>query len=318
MNGYGFFKSLGSFLKKIIKPLLAIVAAISLQFYILPALAGAGPVGFVGFGAFAASEPITAAVISGISAGTANVISTGRPKAFLSGFGQGVLTFGIGKAFPVLPCECSTSVKAARFAERTIAHAVVGGAFAEVNGDRFTSGFLAAGFTNAVSAFAPKLGVDLHDPVQGTAFSAVSGGVSSILGGGKFADGLVTGAYVYLLNHLASQPRSEFGYRACVIGLLNCEKYAERLYDLGYEADAFQLRQNCFIRFNECVYTQDLVQSNPKVEGGITVFPPLPKGDESKAGVVIHRRGRPAIYKPPVGDPLDGIPRTPANDNKKG
>jgi hypothetical protein len=182
MNGYGFFKKLGQFFKKFWKPLLAIAAAFALQFYIAPGLIS----GEVGFGAFQALNLPTQAAISGVSAGTASVISTGKPKAFLAGFGQGVLTFGVGSAF-----NCTACVG------KAVAHGVVGGAFAEVHGGSFKSGFLSAGFTSAAGA------LDLGSSWTNLVKSAVIGGAGSELGGGKFADGAVTGAFVYVLNDLS-------------------------------------------------------------------------------------------------------------------
>jgi hypothetical protein len=186
MNGYGFFKSIGKFFKKFWKPLLAIVAAFALQFYIGPGLL----TGEVGLGAFQGLSTASQVIISGISAGTANVISTGKASAFLTGFAQGALTFGIGSAF-----EGAKGVAA--FAGKAVAHGVVGGAFAEINGGKFLSGFLAAGFTSA----AGKL--DLGSTPANLIKSAVVGGAGSVLGGGKFANGAVTGAFTYLLNDLS-------------------------------------------------------------------------------------------------------------------
>jgi hypothetical protein len=40
--------------------------------------------------------------------------------------------------------------------------------------------------------------------------SSVIGGTAEALGGGKFANGAVTGAYVMMLNHLGEQYRSFF------------------------------------------------------------------------------------------------------------
>ena len=39
--------------------------------------------------------------------------------------------------------------------------------------------------------------------LQKIAISAAIGGTAEALGGGKFANGAVTGAYVYLLNHMS-------------------------------------------------------------------------------------------------------------------
>jgi hypothetical protein len=43
------------------------------------------------------------------------------------------------------------------------------------------------------------------DPVEGTIKSAIAGGIGSVLGGGKFANGAQTGAFSYLYNELMHQ-----------------------------------------------------------------------------------------------------------------
>jgi hypothetical protein len=52
---------------------------------------------------------------------------------------------------------------------------------------------------------ASKWGV-FQTTVGGTVSAAVVGGTASVLGGGKFANGAVTGAYTMLFNHLALHP----------------------------------------------------------------------------------------------------------------
>jgi len=191
-SGYFFkklFRAIGKFVKKFWKPLLAIAAAFTLQFYALPALAGAGT-GIGAFGSLVATQPLTAAVISGVSAGVGNVILTGKPKAFLTGFGQGVATFGVGSAF-------QGAKGAGAVIGKAVFHGVVGGGFAEARGGRFGSGFLAAGFSSAAG------NVDFGSVSANLVKSAVVGGSGSVLGGGKFANGAVTGAFVYVLNDLS-------------------------------------------------------------------------------------------------------------------
>jgi RHS repeat-associated protein len=203
MNGYGFFKSLGSFFKKIWKPLLAILVAVILQRYeLIPkflALLGT-PAKLI--------QPLA----SGISSGVTNVIATGKPKAFLSGFGQGLAVYGVGHGlfggvgenargfFGVTAYE-SSQFGSAAYVGKAVAHGVVGGAFSAIRGGSFKSGFLAAGFSSAVAPFGPD---PLTQLWKGAAFSAAAGGVGSVLGGGKFADGAVTGAFTYLYNEAAS------------------------------------------------------------------------------------------------------------------
>jgi len=192
-NGYGFFKSLGHFFKKLLKPLLAIVVAIAIIHF--------GPLAF-GFdagtsligGGLSFAE---GAVISGVSGGISNVVLTGKIKSFLTGFGQGFATFGVGHG---LFKGVDTGFGKAGYFGKSVAHGVVGGAFSEIRGGSFKSGFLAAGFSSAVAPLAPSGSV-----WAGAAFSAAAGGVGSVFGGGKFADGAVTAAFTYLFNAAATR-----------------------------------------------------------------------------------------------------------------
>ncbi len=183
MNGYGFFKKLGRFFKKIFKPLLAIAIALTLQFELLPIIYS-GPL----FG----SQFLTGAVTAGISGGVSNVVLTGKPKSFLTGFGQSFATFGVGHG---IFAKANVAFGKPGYFGKAIAHGVVGGAFAEVRGGSFKSGFLAAGFSSAAAPLGPQGSL-----WKGAAFHAAVGGAGSVLGGGKFADGAVTGAFTYLFN----------------------------------------------------------------------------------------------------------------------
>jgi RHS repeat-associated protein len=92
---------------------------------------------------------------------------------------------------------------AADYFENAVGHGVVGGVVSIVQGGDFQSGFLAAGVGGLVDPYA--LAVDhglggTEGLYAGTAISAVSGGVGSVLGGGKFANGAETGAFGYLFN----------------------------------------------------------------------------------------------------------------------
>jgi RHS repeat-associated protein len=196
MNGYGFFKSLGKFFKKILKPLIALAVALTLQFELLPALlpglAGAEAGGFA----------LGKAVIAGLSGGVGNVILSGRPKAFLSGFGQAFLTYGVGHGlFPGRAARFIGDPKAGTVAfgsgqhlGRVIGHGVIGGSFAEIHGGKFSAGFSSAAFTAAAGPILPE------DFWGGFAAGTAIGCGGSVLGGGKCGEGAVTAAFVYLFN----------------------------------------------------------------------------------------------------------------------
>jgi len=77
-----------------------------------------------------------------------------------------------------------------------------------ISGGHFASGFLADGFS---ALAAPYVGdVAGSSEIAGTAVSAVLGGAASILGGGKFANGAISGAFAYLrTSHSDSSNGSE-------------------------------------------------------------------------------------------------------------
>ena len=82
-----------------------------------------------------------------------------------------------------------------------VAHGLVGGLVSQIGTGRFASGFLAAG----ISSFAPAPQSDQtwEDTLQGTFEAAALGGVGSVVGGGKFDNGAITGAFGYILNELS-------------------------------------------------------------------------------------------------------------------
>ena len=86
---------------------------------------------------------------------------------------------------------------------KIVAHGVVGGIANELRGGSFLAGFLSAGVTQALSP-----GIDMILPnntaelgiLTRTGAAAVVGGLGSVLGGGKFRDGAITGAFSRLFN----------------------------------------------------------------------------------------------------------------------
>lgn len=86
------------------------------------------------------------------------------------------------------------------------AHGVVGGMMSEMQGGSFKSGFLAAGFTQALSPAIGRIDSGTVGPsVQRTIAAAIVGGTASVIGGGKFANGAMTGAFSRLFNDDAKQ-----------------------------------------------------------------------------------------------------------------
>jgi RHS repeat-associated protein len=81
---------------------------------------------------------------------------------------------------------------------RASAHGVSNGTIRLVQGGKFEHGFLAGFISSGVSS------MHLSDNLLiNTAVAATVGGTTEAIGGGKFLNGAVTGAYVFLMNHAA-------------------------------------------------------------------------------------------------------------------
>jgi hypothetical protein len=97
-----------------------------------------------------------------------------------------------------------TSGLAGNIIAKALVHGVVGGALAVAQGGDFTSGFVAnaigaaAGFITQESALGSISGNE--GVLARTAIAAAAGGTASVLTGGKFANGAITGAMAHLFN----------------------------------------------------------------------------------------------------------------------
>ncbi|NCA87236.1 MAG: hypothetical protein EOM83_17025 [Clostridia bacterium] len=84
---------------------------------------------------------------------------------------------------------------------RSVAHGVFQSDLRLTHGGKFEHGFL-SGFVSSLGGSAMiKYGANM-DIGSKVALSAALGGTAEVLGGGKFANGAVTGAYVMMFNHL--------------------------------------------------------------------------------------------------------------------
>lgn len=175
----GYF-SLGSFFRTVVAIAVAVYAP---QF--IASSAFAGPVATATGLSTVTVGAISAGAISGaISTGSIQGALTGGLSAGLFGGLHG-MDAGIGKV---------------------LAHGMVGGVLSEMSGGSFRSGFLAAAFTQTAS----QMGAfnNLGDPktfsgrAQNAIAAAVVGGTASVIGGGKFSNGALTGAFSRLFNDL--------------------------------------------------------------------------------------------------------------------
>ena len=94
--------------------------------------------------------------------------------------------------------KVDTSFGTSGWAEKAVAHGVVGGVSSVAHGGDFGSGFLAAGVADASAPAISQFGL-----AGGTAASAIVGGTVSEIAGGDFANGAVTGSFGYLFNYCA-------------------------------------------------------------------------------------------------------------------
>ena len=122
---------------------------------------------------------LRAAMIGGITAGAFSGLHIWQPTSLISWSGVG----------------------------KVAAHGMVGGASSMMNGGSFKAGFMAAAVTQSVSQGVGNdvFGKNVADPMVRTknAFAAAAiGGTTSVLTGGKFKNGAMTGAFSRMFNDL--------------------------------------------------------------------------------------------------------------------
>jgi RHS repeat-associated protein len=146
-----------------------------------------GSLGSVGAGVIAA----------GTSGAAHGAIASGTLKGTLLSAGEALANFGIGQIGGAP--EGGHYYDLGNVAARGLLHAAAGGLFSVAEGGHYKSGFLAGGFVALAGPGGPAPD-DILDRLLGYAQSAVIGGIGSTLGGGKFENGAVTGAFEYLYN----------------------------------------------------------------------------------------------------------------------
>ncbi|PJB57803.1 MAG: hypothetical protein CO098_10705, partial [Bacteroidetes bacterium CG_4_9_14_3_um_filter_41_19] len=111
----------------------------------------------------------------------------GTKGAFIS-----AATYGIGSMW-------ANSAKFVHLAIRSIGHAVFNGGMRLIQGGRFEHGFFSGFFSSmGMGGMSNILG---NNTLAYGIIGAAIGGTAESLGGGKFANGAVTGAFVGLFNH---------------------------------------------------------------------------------------------------------------------
>ena len=87
---------------------------------------------------------------------------------------------------------------------RALAHGTFNGAMRLAQGGKFHHGFLSGFVSSLGGSYMDKNRGDMT-VIEKIAISAAIGGTAEALGGGKFANGAVTGAYVMAFNHLGGE-----------------------------------------------------------------------------------------------------------------
>jgi len=200
----------GYFLKKLFKVVAIVAAAYFGGLWAIKAF-GISATGAAG-SAFAGGLQA-----AGVGSGVINGIIGGAAAGFASGFSGSLLNGGsIGDAFRAgLVGGLAGAVTGGflgkigasdmHWFKRGMSHGLVHGTVAEATGGEFRHGFY-SGF--AAGATEMKIGNWAgDDPSRGIVAASVVGGTASALGGGKFANGALSGAFSYMFNYLSTRKK---------------------------------------------------------------------------------------------------------------
>jgi RHS repeat-associated protein len=130
--------------------------------------------------------------------------SNGHLKAGIEGALTAGAFYGVGSVTDMHNVQDWSKVSSGQFAANVLGHALVGCASAEAKGGDCGKGAASAAVGDLATPFYSA------NPVVGTIQSAVVGGTTSVLGGGKFSNGAITSAYGYLFNAIGAEKRKEW------------------------------------------------------------------------------------------------------------
>ena len=154
-----------------------------------------------------ATGTLASVVATGALAGAASgAIMTGTIEGTLKGAAFGAVSAGIANGIGAVGENIASSwgVGAAKTA-KALLHAISRSAITKAQGGKWSAGFW-SGF--ASSALAPIASNADSTPGK-IAMSAIIGGTVSEIGGGKFANGAVTGAFVMMYNEMAHKVHAD-------------------------------------------------------------------------------------------------------------
>lgn len=159
---------------------------------------------------FAEAEYFTGMAIVAGGGALSGYVLTGTGNGALAGAFSAVLFAEIGQYFDGATWAHeggsigATNLNQIGYSMKILSHGVAGGVMTSLQGGKFGNGFLSAGFSEALAPKIDKL--DPQNPVGKTVSAArivasgIVGGTASVLGGGKFANGAVTGAFSRAFN----------------------------------------------------------------------------------------------------------------------
>jgi RHS repeat-associated protein len=157
-----------------------VIIAVLQQDWALPAV-------LADVGVASASIPFVSTVAA---AGIAGYVTSGRLNTALFDAFEAAAFFGTDLALK------GTEIFGNHTAAEFLGHGLVGGIFSVGQKGGFPAGFMAAGFSSLADS------VDLNNIYANAVVHALAGGTGSILGGGKFANGAVTGGLQYAAGRL--------------------------------------------------------------------------------------------------------------------
>ncbi len=158
--------------------------------------------GAVAFSAgFGFGSAFSGAILSGVSFNDA--MRAGFTSAAISATAA-AFTYGVGTVFTP---EASQSMTTAQRIGKTLSHGAVQGSFRELQGGKFEHGFLAGSFSALASPIISKGETRGEYSFARIAKSAAVGGTASFIGGGKFANGAISGAMVHAFNQVAHEKK---------------------------------------------------------------------------------------------------------------
>ena len=174
--------------------------------------------GVAGAASMSLGGAIVAGAAGGFASGFAGSLLNGGSlgDAFKAGVTGGVtgaitagLAYGIGDKFGNVGNDFGNEFG------RAVAHGAVGGAVESIRGGQFRNGFYSSFAASAAGSLSSHLGLppyshhEFSDVAIRTVFAATVGGTTSVLAGGKFANGATTAAFQHLFNDEAAHREPE-------------------------------------------------------------------------------------------------------------